>query len=573
MKLRPYQGQAKGSIEVELREHISTLAVLPTGCGKTIVFGHVARDWNGGRVMVIAHREELIFQARDKIQAVAGFEPEIEMGELRAGRSGLFGNSPVVVSSVQSLNAGTSCPHCDGGKTVSEDDSGNALECHECLDGIVRRMQRFNPFEFGLVIVDEAHHATARTYRRAIDYFCQNPDCRVLGVTATPDRGDEAALGRVFDSVAFEYGVVDAINDGWLVPIHQEWVICEDLDFSRVRTTAGDLNNTDLEQILTEEEALHQVVTPTLELSGDMATLLFATSVAHAELMAEILNRHKPKSAICIHGGTPGELRRELLKRYSQGEFQYLCGCGVFLEGFDEPRIQCVAMARPTKSRALYAQAIGRGTRPLFPPSQDTPELRKSAIAVSAKPRLLVLDFVGNSGQHKLVSTADVLGGNYEQDVIERAVKNSQQQGAKPGGTDMVSELVAAQHDADEERRQQREAVRAKAKFTRQSVDPFDVFDLTPRREPGWHKGREPSEKQRAVLERAGIPTKDVSFHQASQLIDTMFKRRDEGLCTYKQAKILAKYGQPTNIGFAEARAIIDAIAANGWRPIEKVSV
>jgi len=573
MRLRSYQQECHGNIiEALSNGKRSTLAVMPTGCGKTVVFGHVAKSWEGrGRVLVIAHREELIFQAQDKVGRVTGEKPDIEMGDFWAQRHGLLSGSNVVISTVQTQNAGKKCSYCGGEGGIDGE------KCNQCVDGQMRRMMRFDPDEFGLLIIDEAHHAVATGYQRVIDYYSRNPNLRVLGVTATPDRKDEAALGQVFDSVAFEYGVLDAINDGWLVPIMQQWVVCEDLDFSKIKTTAGDLNIGELEDVLTAEKALHQVTSPTIEIAGDRATLVFAASVAHAELMAEIFNRHKPNSAICIHGGTDGELRRQLLKEYSQGKYQFLCGCGVFLEGFDEPRIDCIAMARPTKSRALYAQAIGRGTRPIVPPMEETPELRRAGIAASRKPELLVLDFVGNSGRHKLISTADILGGKYPDEVVDRAIANAkkdaeaeEKQGGRQKPVDMLEKLADAQKQLDEERRKH---IVAKSRHSVTVVSPFDVFDLKPQREPGWHQGRKPSDKMIAVLENAGIDWKKNTYTENKQLITEIFRRRSDGLCTYKQAKILQKYGQPTNVGFKEASSIIDAIAKNGWQPIERVSV
>lgn len=572
MKLRPYQIECRDNVLAELRNGSkSTLAVMPTGTGKTVVFGHVAQEWTrktGSRVLVLAHREELIFQARDKIGWITGHTPDVEMAEFRASRSGLFGDSNVVVSSIQTQNAGRQCDLC-GGKGTLERDGVESEPCPECLEGLVRRMQRFDPREFGLLIIDEAHHATAETYQRVIRFYSEgNPDLRVMGVTATPDRHDEAALGQIFDSVAFEYGILDAINDGWLVPIHQEFVTCEDLDFSAIRTTAGDLNGGDLAEVMEEERALHGVAGPTLEIAGNRPTLVFATSVAHADRMAEIFNRHKPDSAICIHGGTPAEQRRNLLKRYSRGEFQFLVGCGVFLEGFDEPRIEVVAMARPTKSRALYAQAVGRGTRPVDPPTQETPEARKAAIAASAKPRVHVLDFVGNAGRHKLVTTADILGGNYADDVIERAVQEAKKRG---GCIDMQAELFAAERATLEEKRRERSQLTSKAKYSRQQIDPFDVFDMTPEREAEYHRGKPASDKQKTMLERVGINTRGMTRHQASRLIGEVIRRRESGECSYKQARLLSRFGFDTHVGFQEASSIIDAIASNGWkRPVEE---
>jgi superfamily II DNA or RNA helicase len=563
VKLRDYQEKCVESIYGDWNSGNSTLSVLPTGTGKTVIFGNVIDRWKGGRVLVLAHREELIFQASDKIKRVTGVEPDIEMADLRASRHGLLSASNVVVSSIQTQVSGRTCKKCGG--------SGNleGVACWECIGGSVRRMQKFDPEEFGMVVVDEAHHACAPSYRAVIDYYRRNLNLKVLGVTATPDRADEKALGQIFESVAFEYGVLDAISDGWLVPITQEFVSCEHLDFSACRTTAGDLNQGDLQNAMIEEQALHEVVSPTIEIAGDRATLFFTVSVAQAELYADILNRHKPGSAICIHGGTPTEDRRRMLREFSRGEYQYLCGCGVFLEGFDEPRVEVVAMARPTKSRALYAQAIGRGTRPINPPVSETPEERRAEIAASVKPSCLVLDFVGNSGRHKLISTADILGGNYDDSIVDLAVKKAKEAGGAVDMRDLFEEV------AEEQKEQRRKsALIAVSKHQRVQVNPFDVFDLTPKREPAWHRGRKPSERMVDVLRGAKIPEHQISkmsFTEASSIIGEVFRRRREHICTYAQAKKLAEFGQPTDVPFEKAREILDAIAANNWQPIERM--
>jgi len=178
VQLRPYQEAAVEGVYEAWQTSRATLIVQPTGTGKTIVCAHVIDRLPEGRVMVLAHREELIFQAADKIQRVTGRAPDIEMAEMRADHGPLWDRARVVVSSIQ-----TQCAGASGAP----------------------RMKRFDPADFGLVIVDEAHHATAPTYRRVVDHYRQNPDCRVLGVTATPDRHDEEALGQVFESVAYDY--------------------------------------------------------------------------------------------------------------------------------------------------------------------------------------------------------------------------------------------------------------------------------------------------------------------------------------------------------------------------------
>jgi len=553
MKPRDYQiKMCEGVLDQILNGSRKTLAVAPTGTGKSLSMALIANGWKKGRVLIVGHREELNFQNAETTHRISGEYPDIEMGDLRAQSHGLLSRSNIVVASIQTLNAGRKCKACDGDG------------CGLCVDGVVRRMQRFDPHEFGLMIIDEAHHATAASYRRLFRYFDRNEKVRSAGFTATPDRTDEVALGNIFDSVAFEYGLLDAIDDGWLVPINQEFIHCKDLDFSHVRKTAGDLNIGDLEDVLIEEGPLHEMVEPTVEIAGDRPTLIFAASVAHARLMANIINRPelKPNSAICITGSTPTDERRDLLRRYKEGEFQFLVGCGVFLEGFDEPRIEIVAMARPTSSRSLFSQMVGRGTRPISPPMEETADERKATIADSRKPSLLVLDYVGNTGKHKLMSTADILGGEYEDEVIQRATDRAK---ASPREeVDMRAILEAEQAKLIDEKK--RERVVAKATYSRQSVDPFDLLDVAPLREPGWHKGRKPTKKMREMLAKAGVPNVGrMSFWDAKRLIGTMCERRENALCTYKQAKLLARYGEDTEVGFKEASRVIDQIAKRGW--------
>jgi superfamily II DNA or RNA helicase len=541
MKLRPYQTAASDAIFKEWQENDATLVVMPTGGGKTILFADVIRRVFPRRALVIAHREELIFQARDKIQRVTGLSADVEMGEYRSD-GGLFGAARVVVSTIQ-----TQCSGGDGGG----------------------RMSKFDPSHFGLLIIDEAHHATSPSYRRVIEYYRTNSALKVLGVTATPDRADEEALGQVFQSVAFDYEVLDAIHDGWLVPIEQQMVHVEGLDYSDVRTTAGDLNGGDLAAVMEAERNLQPMASASLAIVGQRRALVFTSSVKAAEMTAEIFNRHRPEMAAWVCGKTDREERRRVLADFAAGKVQVVCNCGVLTEGFDDPGVEVVIMGRPTKSRSLYSQMVGRSTRPLpgVVDGPDTPEARKAAIAASAKPSCLVVDFVGNAGRHKLITSADILGGKVSEEALERAVKRVSAAG---GPVNMTEALDEAEAELREQRRLAEAARRAnlvaKARFTTQSVDPFDVLHLDPVKARGWDAGRQLTEKQRSLLAKQGINPDGVSFAEGRQLIAEIFRRWDGKLCSFKQAKVLRKYGYDAEVSFAEASAIIDGLARNGWR-------
>lgn len=544
--LRDYQQLTVDNVLTELEEEQSTLVVLPTGCGKTICFAKIAEKFNGlGRVMLLVHREELMRQGVEKIEGVTSMRCDVEMGDRWADMQA-FTKSQVVVSSIQTQIAGQSG---------------------------AGRMTRFKPEDFALIIADEAHHAVSETWKRVINYYLEgNENCRLLGVTATPDRKDEKALGQIFKTVAIVYEPADAINDGWLVPVKQQSVYVEGLDLSQIKTTAGDLNGAELARVMEYEKTLHQMTGPTLDLVGDRRTLFFTASVAQAERTAEIFNRHKPACADWVCGKTPKVQREQIFRRYHAGEFQILVNVGIVTEGVDVPGIEVVAVGRPTKSRALYAQMLGRGTRPLpgVVDGPPTPEERRAAIAASPKPYAEVIDFVGNAGKHKLITPADVLGGNYEDAVVERAAELAKDEATDGQPVDVMRKLEEAKEIVrkETEAAQKRKKVKAKAKYSTRSIDPFATWDIEAKKERGWDKGKQLTEKQRKLLERQNVDPDSLTPSQARQVIGELFKRWNDGTCTLKQAKILKQYEYKTNVSKEAATITIDYIVANGWRSL-----
>ena len=533
MKARPYQVNAADSIEAAWLTHRKVLLVMATGLGKTVTFADIIRRRRKKRAIVIAHREELIRQAAGKVSAVTGLACEIEMASEHADTH-IFKKAPVVVASKDTLKG--------------------------------RRLQKFDPNDFDLLIIDEAHHAVAGSYTPIIDHFMKNPDLVVLGVTATADRLDRQAMGKVFDRCPFVYDIADGINDGWLVPIKQAVCRCTDLNYSRVSTVAGDLNAGELEDEMMREKPVHEVALGILQHSRWLKTLVFAVSIKHAEKLAEIMNRYRPGCARVVTGKTPKDRRRSDLTDYRNGKFQYLINVGVFTEGFDEPSIAMVAIARPTKSRALYVQMIGRGTRtlPHLVDALATAGERTAAIKGSAKPCLEVLDFAGNAGRHKLITVADVLGGNYDGAVVARAKAIAEQAGT---AVDMQEALAQAQEDEEKEKarkreidRQKREAIRANATFETNEVDPFSVFGIEPAE---WMKrDTEPAtDKQIELIQKFGISTAGMNKRTATKLIGEMMERRKAGLCTYGQALWLQRRGvDTTGMSFKDASAMIEKI-------------
>lgn len=542
--LRPYQSEAVRAVFREWEDKASTLLVCPTGTGKTEIFCEIIRRMQPKRTIVLAHRGELITQAVKRLWKF-GIEADVEMADKWADEN-YWSRAPVVVSTVQTQIAG---------------ENGNG------------RMSRFDPADFGLVVCDEAHHYTAKSFRKVLDHYRKNPEIKILGVTATPDRADESALGQVFDSVAMDYEILDAIHDGWLVPVEQQMVNIEGLDFSKVRTTAGDLNGADLAAVMEAEKNLHGIASSSIAIIGDRKTLVFTVTVKQAERLAEIFNRHREGMADWVCGTTPKDQRHKILKGFSDGRIQVLVNVGVLTEGYDEPAVEIIVQARPTKSRCLYAQIIGRSLRPL-PGIVDGLELvvqRKNAIASSPKPAALVLDFVGNSGKHKLMTTADILGGKVSQQAIEKAVAKAKKANAP---VRMDEELDSAERDvhAEIEAHKAEEAARrahvvAQAEFKLRSVDPFDVFDLKPTKSRGWDAGKTLTAAQRGVLLRAGVNIVGMPYSQQKQLLVAIFDRRNNKMATLKQCQLLRKRGVDTaTMTFEQATEKLNEVAQKeGW--------
>jgi hypothetical protein len=596
LKCRDYQKNAVISAFNSWDSNSSSLIILPTGMGKTHVGGSICRIWEKhkhGRVLWIAHRKELIEQAAARIAKLTGFQPEIEMADQRAQRHSLLSDSNVVVASIQSLMAGRKCSTCDGtggilapcpvcdgdgcedSKCEQRGTIATDIDCPFCLGGKIRRLQKFKPSEFGLIVTDEGHHSTSDTYRRVYRWFKKNEDGRLLGLTATADRSDDSALGQVYQTIAINIEMPWAIDNGWLVPITQKSITCEHLDFSNIRTTAGDLNGRDLEQLLATEETLHEMVVPTVELSGDKRTLIFCVDKTHTKLVCELINRYKPASAEYILGDTPQDDRESRFKRHQSGQFQFLVNCGVTTEGYDDPGIQIVAVMRPTKSRALYVQMCGRGTRPISPPMEETAEDRKSAIAASEKPSCLILDYVGNAGRHKLITAVNLFDGTYSAEVLDRAKRLSEESDNELP-TDELIRRAQEQLDAEEERRKEleeakrREWLKAKeVKYKEEAIDPFGWWDTLPERISATKLAKPASDNQVSALMRMGVePARltDISFSQASTMMKTLIERREKGLCSYKQSKLLKKNGLNPDVSFETAKRVIDALAGNSWQ-------
>lgn len=538
-QLRPYQhealhgGRDYPGIFAALSEHGSSVLVLPTGCGKTEVFAQVVEEClrRGRRALVVAHRAELIGQAFDKIAARTSVSPwnlGVEMAQQRAAD-----HHRVVVASVQTL-AG-------------------------------RRLEKFRAEDYGLLVVDEAHHATATTYRRILDHFAAGGTHR-LGVTATPHRMDGKGLGEVFASVAYVYEIADAVADGWLVPIVGKIVLDEALDLSRVRTTAGDYNLGDLGEVMERAPAVALVAKGVVDSAGERPAIVYAVTVDQAHAIAETINLLRPGSALAIDGTATDSERERALKMFSRREIQYLCNCALYTEGVDLPLAACVAIARPTKSKALYTQMLGRGLRLLGLSMADS--------AAAGKLDCLALDFCAASERirRSAVTFLDVLDGNEDAEVRRRAVDRAS--GGSPVPVQRVLDEVSAEILAEQRKRALVEVdYRVLA-----MADPFTILGVRPR--PGRGGGRTATDSQLERLARHKIPGAEITlkarqagkdvggaldYHQAAEILTAIDRRRRKGLGTPRQSVQLMKFGLNPDASAAAAAKAMEILSANRW--------
>jgi superfamily II DNA or RNA helicase len=539
--LRPYQEQALAALLDELRRVASTLLVLPTGMGKTVIAARLASEWKRGNVLFLAHRVELLEQAADKLTPELGYRPVIEQAQRGMEDGCLWQGGMVMVGSVATMRS-------------------------------PKRLEKFREHPFDLIVIDEAHHATAQSYRRVVDFFLGlNPACKVVGITATPRRTDKTALGTIFTSCAYQYAIDRGITEGWLVPVRNKVITVENVDFSGLRSSVNefgesDYNQQDLESVLIEEEPLHALAGPILKESGGRQGVVFTAGVAHAHLLADILTRgtkdHAGLPAAAVDGDTDPERRAQILRDFNDGKIRFLCNFNIFTEGWDCPPAALVAMGRMTKSVSVFTQMLGRVLRPLdgvvdgYADAAD----RRMAILTSDKPHALSLDFVGNS-RHRFVTCEDALGGNYDLDTLRAA----RERPPSPGG-DVLDNLRKARAEILLEReREARRHIRASVAY---AASEDDLFEGGPA--PAAHAVENTrggsSDAQIAFLVNLGVARPTAAGYtrrQASAVIEKLKATR----CTSKQRAILERYGEPTDVNFEQASAIIDQIASRGWMP------
>ena len=514
MELRPYQKESKAAVFEQWRSGIRrTLLVLPTGCGKTIVFAKITEDCvrNGDRVLILAHRGELLEQAADKIAKATGLGCATEKAE----QSCLGSWFRITVGSVQSLMRES-------------------------------RLKRFPEDYFNTIIIDEAHHCISDSYQRVLNHFS---DAKVLGVTATPDRGDMKNLGQVFESLAYEYTLPKAIKEGYLSPIKAVTIPLQ-VDLTGVGIQSGDFKAGDLGTAL--DPYLERIAEEMEKYCREKKTVVFLPLVKTSQKFRDILNAHGFRAAE-VNGESQD--RAEILEDYASGKYNVLCNSMLLTEGWDCPDVDCIVVLRPTKVRSLYCQMVGRGTR--LAPGKD---------------HLLLLDFLWHTERHELCHPAHLICESEE--VAQKMTENLEKDAGCP------IDIEEAEKTASEDVVAQREEALAQKlaemkRRKRKLVDPLQ-FEMSIQAEDlagyvpafGWEMAP-PSDNQKKTLEKLGImPDEIENAGKASKLLERLDKRRQEGLTTPKQIRFLEGRGFQ-HVGtwqFETAKKLIDRIAGNGWR-------
>lgn len=513
MELRPYQQEAKEAVFEQWENGTRrTLLVLPTGCGKTIVFAKITEDCvrHGDRVLILAHRGELLEQAADKIHKATGLGCAVEKAEESCQGSWFR----IVVGSVQTL--------------MRE-----------------KRLGRFPSDYFNTIIIDEAHHCISDSYQRVLQHF---PEAHVLGVTATPDRGDMKNLGQYFETLAYEYTLPKAIKEGYLCPI-KALTIPLKIDMSSVSVQAGDFKAGDISTAL--DPYLERIAQEMEKYCRDKKTVVFLPLVKTSQKFRDILNGHGFQAAE-VNGDSQD--RSEVLEAFEKGNYNVLCNSMLLTEGWDCPSVDCVVILRPTKVRSLYCQMVGRGTR--LSPGKD---------------HLLLLDFLWHTERHELCHPASLIC--QDEEVARQMTKNIEEAGCpvdieeaeKTAAEDVVAQREEALAKQLDEMKRRKGRLVDPLQFE-MSIQAEDLSGYVPAF--GWEMAP-PSDDQKRTLEKLGINAENIdNAGKASKLLDRLNKRKAEGLSTPKQIRQLEQRGFQ-NVGtwtFGQAKKLIDRIAANGWR-------
>lgn len=520
-------------------------------CGKTVVASsiaerlwerhHTKEDLYSGAILFLAHREELITQTHAKFRKhIPDAKIAIEMADYRAYGQ-LHRKPEIVIASTSSM---------------------------------LSRYKKYPKDYFAAAFVDECHHSVGKSYTEPLAHFNDNLKF-LLGLTATPKRHDGKAMGRMFDEVAFKMTLLQAIDKGWILEPRIERISVSEMNLQNVSVVAGDFSKSSLSKEMSRETVIGKMVSETIIRAAGRQAAIYCVDVDHMRAVEQQL-KQRGQTCGLIDGKTPGPVRKSKLRDFRERTIQFLVSCGTLTEGWDCPECEVIAMFRPTQSCSLYEQIVGRGLRPLCPPEEETPELRRAAIAASEKPFCLVLDFVGNS-RHKLANLGDILGGAFDDEVRRLAMDLARHE---TGPIDMRELLKRAEQILDEQRAKRFQKGTGRDKLTKAlwqlNPHPYDVLGLDKdhaetavAREDAY--GRAPIEAAE-TLERYKLKPHEIqrlTNKQQVLLARVILARSRRGLCSYAQARLLYRFGYDANLPVVAAAKVLDQVNANGdwWRP------
>lgn len=564
--LRPYQQEDVAAVLESHRTHRRVIGRAATGLGKAVELAALAAHYQRfGRVLILVDVVKLVRQLAGSVKWYTGTAPGIEMGEEKVANSdGLFESSPVIISTVQTQYSG------QPGK---------------------ERYRHFDPKQFSVLLLDECELFLASKSLSVVQYYLDgNPDLKVFGCTATPFRSDGVAMANLFDHVAFDRDILWGIDNGYLVPARQAFVRVS-LDFSSLKVRKdedGDADYSDQEiaERINNEQTLIELAKGILHVCEDRKSIVVCPDVASAKAVAHYLEGQKPHSARCVYGEMGDEEKDDIMEAHQRGDFQFLTSVMMLTKGYDDPCVRAVVNCRKTKSKRLYQQILGRGTRVLkgLVEGVETPEARRAAIAASGKPDMLMVNMVGVDGWVRDVTLVDILGRADDSSVNERAKE------LVADGLSTEEALAAAEAEIEEEREVERlraeiaenaairEAEEEDDRRVRKSVSVEAYVDVeyTDGLGAGGNGGgqfeRIP-QGQLAILRKAKVPDKDIAALSPDEVKDLsreIVRRWKRKLCSYGQAKLLSKHGydkaELRNMTAEQASVCIEAIKQNGWK-------
>lgn len=485
IELRKYQHDCIAASMAGWNQFSKQLIVAPTGSGKAVLMSKMAESVLPKRTLILCHREELITQAAARVKAVTGIDAEIEKAEQWATKG-----ANIVCASVQTMQG--------------------------------KRLERWEQDHFGLVICDEAHHSISDSWQNTLKRF--DSHAWVWGCTATPARSDAKNLGCYYENVAFEIGLFDLIEQGYLSRISIKCVPIQ-IDLNHVRTTNGDLNESDLSDAITPH--FRAIVQAIKEHATFRKTVVFLPLCATSRAFVSVCNSEGIKAR---HIDGESEDRKQILAEFAAGEFDLLSNAMLLSEGWDEPSVDCIVTLRPTKSHSLFCQQVGRGTR-VAPYKKD----------------LLLLDFLYQSERHNLIRPANLIATTEDQ---ARAITALTEEKSKGGSQDELDLQSLASEEREKREERLRNELKSKAKRDPKHIDAMEwcmnmgAHDLVDY-EPSMKWEEEPmTEKQGKLLKRAGIDISTIKGKgHASKLINVHIKNQKETPASPGQKKIMQKRG------------------------------